>query len=248
MQLYYVVFLNFCVNWLLLTGAAKQAGLRGRMGRIALAAGLGAVHAAGCVLSGFRFLGALHWRLVCLVLMSALAFGTGRAAWKPGSLFTLEVMALGGAASIAGDSWLLLLFAVAVRILSRYSMGTGRRTLLPVEIRGREGTVRLTALHDTGNELRDPVTGEPVLVVGRSAALRLAGLTAGQLADPLAALGTIPGLRLIPYHSVDSDSGLLLAMRFPSVRIGGREHSGIVAFAPGGLEGEDYQALAGGIL
>ncbi len=42
-------------------------------------------------------------------------------------------------------------------------------------------------------------------------------------------------------------NGLLLAMRFPNVRIGGRSRTALVAFAPQSF-GSEYQALAGGIL
>jgi len=104
-------------------------------------------------------------------------------------------------------------------------------------------------LEDTGNCLRDPVTGASVLVVGAQAARLLTGLTQQQLRSPLTTLGTIPGLRLIPYRTVGTGAGLLLAMRFQNVRIGSWQGSTLVAFAPEGLEmGHPYQALTGGLL
>ena len=70
----------------------------------------------------------------------------------------------------------------------------------------------------------------------------LIGLTPEQLKRPLETItaSPLPGLRLIPYRAVGAENGLLLAMRFPSVCLGGRRGPGIVAFAPQVFE-EDYQ-------
>lgn len=252
-RMVWVVALNFCVNCLLLAGSCRMAGRSAAPERMFCAGLLGAAYAAGCLTPGFRFLGALHWWLTSLALMSVIAFGTGKSGWKAGGIFALLTMALGGMAMAVGHGggWATPLCAVGVRLLGQFSLG-GRqeRRLLPVEISGGGKTVRLTALQDTGNELRDPVTGERVLVIGGASAQQLTGLTAQQLRKPLETLmcAPVPGLRLIPFHSVGVENGLLLAMRFPRVRIGDRERPGIVAFAPQQLGGEEYQALAGGIL
>ena len=49
-------------------------------------------------------------------------------------------------------------------------------------------------------------------------------LTPEQLKRPLETItaSPLPGLRLIPYRAVGAENGLLLAMRFPAVRVGGR--------------------------
>ena len=97
-----------------------------------------------------------------------------------------------------------------------------------------------------GNTLRDPITGEPVLVVAGSVGQRLTGLTEDQLRTPLETLARrpIPGLRLIPYRAVGQSGGMLLGVRMDKVSVGSRQGSAIVAFAPEGLGGEGlYQAL-----
>jgi len=59
----------------------------------------------------------------------------------------------------------------------------------------------------------------------------------------------MPGLRLIPYHSVGQGEGMLLAKRFEQVTVGKRTRSALVAFAPEGLgRGDVYQALTGGVI
>ena len=98
-------------------------------------------------------------------------------------------------------------------------------------MRNGDVVVQLTALRDTGNQLHDPISGKPVLVIGTEAACELTGLSATQLRTPLQTIQTFPGLRLIPYRSVGNDGGFLLAKRFADVTIGERKQSALVAFA-----------------
>ena len=103
------------------------------------------------------------------------------------------------------------------------------------------------SVEDTGNLLRDPITGRQVLVVGGDVALELTGLTQEQLRSPVESIGALPGLRLIPYRNVGNSSGFLLALRLQNVKIGKWKGSTLVAFAPEGLSSEGaYQALTGG--
>ena len=101
-------------------------------------------------------------------------------------------------------------------------------------IRHGEKSVQLIALRDTGNTLKDPITGQQVLVIGEEAARTLTGLTAAQLRTPLETVAKrqVPGLRLIPYRAVGQPGGMLLAMRFSDVKIGNRKTSALIALAP----------------
>ena len=250
-----VMLLNFLVDFLLLLGTNRLSGFPLGPGRSAAGALLGGVYSGACMLPGFRFLGNGLWRTVSLACIAALAFGLGRSAWKRGGVFVLLSMAMGGVALSLGKGSILslALSALSIWLLCGVSFGgtVGGQEFVPVEIPGREGPVRLTALKDTGNTLRDPITGEPVLVIDHVTAALLTGLTESQLASPIEtlALGTVPGLRLIPYRAVGCSSGMLLGMRFEKVKIGTRVQSAVIAFAPGGLGGGSmYQALIGGVL
>ena len=246
-RLGWVAVLNFCVNALLLEGTARMAGRRVHPVRLLAASALGAGYAALCLKPGFAFLGELHWRLVSLALMSFLAFGPEG---KLCCCFTVLDLALGGAVMAAdrGGLWQLPLYAAGVYLLGKFAFGTPGKRLLPVQISGSGKTLRITALLDTGNQLRDPITGRSVLVIGAQAARELTGLTPEQLKRPLETItaSPLPGLRLIPYRAVGAENGLLLAMRFPAVKVGGRSRPGIVAFAPQSF-GEDFQAIVGGV-
>ena len=57
------------------------------------------------------------------------------------------------------------------------------------------------------------------------------------------------GFRLVPYRSLGTDGGMLIAKRFTDVRIGQKRTRALVAFAPERIgQGDVYQALAGGAI
>lgn len=248
-----VMVLNFLVDFLLLLGTNRLSGFPVQPWRCAGAALVGAVYSGACLLPGFRFLGNLLWRCVSLCLMGVMAFGFDAGALKRGGVFLLLSMAMGGIALSLGrgDVLSLVLCAAFCLLLSLVSFGgqVGGREYVPLKIAYEGQSASLIALKDTGNTLRDPVTGERVLVISAEVASRLTGLTLQQLQHPLETLvfHPVPGLRLIPYRSVGNAGGLLLAKRFEDVTIGEKKQSALVAFAAEGLgKGEIYQALTGG--
>lgn len=248
-----VAVLNFLVDLLLLLATNRIAGFPMAIGRAAAAAALGAIYAVGCALNGFAFLGNLPWRLICLLLMSAIAFGLSRGAWQRCILFVFLSMALGGIALGIGSGgfWAIVMGAVGTLLLCvvGFCGRDPRQKYVQVLICHGNHRLRLTALLDTGNTLRDPISGAPVLVADATVAEKLAGLSPSALADPVAALaGSVNrGLRLIPYHAVGQPKGLLLGMQVDELFIDGKKQKMIVAFAPQLIgQGKVYQALAGG--
>ena len=166
---------------------------------------------------------------------------------RKGAVFALLHLALSGLSFASGGGmWTPLFASAAILCHCNYSMPTQGQRFVPVELSYNDVTLKILALKDTGNCLRDPVTGKSVLVIGGKVAQKLTGLTQAQLKDPAAAMGTMPGLRLIPYQTVGRDHGLMLAMRFQNVKIGHWQGSALVAFAPEGLENTEYEAITGG--
>ena len=248
-----VMVLNFLVDFLLLLGTNRLSGFPSEARRCAGGALLGSVYSGACLLPGFRFLGNFLWRCVSLCLISVMAFGCNGSAWKRGGIFLLLSMSMGGIAlSLGRGDMLSLVFCGLICLfLSLVSFGgqVGGREYVPLKITYQGQCANLIALKDTGNTLRDPVTGEQVLVISDEIAARLTGLTLDQLRHPLetVAFRPIPGLRLIPYRAVGNPGGFLLAKRFEEVSVGGKTQSALVAFAAEGLgKGEMYQALTGG--
>lgn len=253
MQVYLdlVMLLNFLVDFLLLLGTNRLCGYPLGGKRASLAALLGGIYAGLCMLPGFSFLGNFLWRTVSLGLMSCIAFGATKSALRRGVVFTLLSMAMGGISLFVNSRgfWSVAISAVGVCLLCLvgFQNKLGVQSFVPVELTYGEKKICLTALQDTGNTLRDPVTGADVLVVGADVAQKLTGLTRSQLRAPVEFLDAIPGLRLIPYRTVGQGNGFLLALKLKDVKIGNRKGNTLVAFAPEGLHPEGaYQALTGG--
>ena len=111
--------------------------------------------------------------------------------------------------------------------------------------------LKIAALYDTGNTLRDPISGERVLVAGADIGETLFGLERYQLENPVETMLCPPvkGLRLIPYCTVGNSGGMLLAIRCDHVRIDQWQGSALVAFSPEKIgKGDVYQVLTGGIV
>lgn len=247
-----VLLLNFLVDFLLLLAAGRLCGYPVKPIRAAAGGLLGGLYAACCLLPGFSFLGNFLWRVVSLGAMAVIAYGCTYSALRRGLVFAFLCLALGGAVLGIGQGGIPGILGAAGILCLLCSFGfrerIGGATYIPVELSYGDSCLRLTALQDTGNTLRDPVTGRQVLIIGADAAQKLTGLTQIQLQNPVESLSALPGLRLIPYHSVGC-GGFLLAMRLQNVKIGAWHGDTLVAFAPEGLNREGaYQALTGGTL
>lgn len=248
-----VMILNFLVDFFLILGTNRLTGYPPGPGRAAVASVLGSIYAAACLMPGFQFLGNVLWRMVFFVLMSVQAFGWNVGAIRRGAVFVLLSMALGG---MAGGVRLkhfpaIALCALLLWLLCRIGFGGqfGNREYVPVELNWQGRTLRLMALRDTGNTLRDPLTGESVLVCGADVGEELLRLPRSAFQDPagIVAADLLPGMRLIPYRAVGQPGNMLLALRLKNVKIGDQRVSPLVAFAPQKLaNGEEYRMLTGG--
>ena len=103
--------------------------------------------------------------------------------------------------------------------------------LMPLEITFGPAIIRTTALLDTGNSLRDPLTRVPVVIVDCSlfaysadADLQLLGqvVSSGQLGQVSQLLGSsalATKIRLIPYRSLGTRNGLLIGVKPDSIKV-----------------------------
>lgn len=250
-----VVLLNFGVDLLLLLGTNRLCGHPMRFGRSAAAAALGGVYGGVCVLPGFGFLGNGFWRIIFLAIMGTIAFGINGSALRRVILFVILSLALGGMAVGLQEKSLhsILLGAGGIFLLCHLGFcgKLAGQELVEVVLQYGGKTERLTALCDTGNTLKDPITGESVLVVGSDVAKKVAGLTEQELSSPISTMEEqkIHNLRLIPYRAVGQPNGMLLALRMDAVTIDKKNAGTLVAFAPQQIgRKEGYQALTGGVI
>lgn len=237
------VGLNFLVDLCLLLGVNRLSGHPPGVRRAAAAAALGGGYAGACLVPGFSFLAGGLWRAVSLGLMGWTAFGADRSGWARSMLFILLSMALGGlAVSLHTGGAGLPLCAGGLAALCKMGLRGRGQEKVPLTVTYRGRTIRVLALRDTGNTLRDPITGETVTVLTPELGEEL-GIPAAALRDPAAVM--VPGLRLIPARTVGG-GGLLAAVRCDSVTIGGRPGGTLVAFARENFGNGEYQALTGG--
>lgn len=245
-----IFLVGWLVDFLLLMGVKQLYPDDSPWWRAVLAAALGGGYGAVCLLPGCGFLATGIFPALVMVVTALSAFGVGKKVLPRICAFLLIRLALCGIAVPGGmlRPWTVLLASVLTLILCLLGLPEGQGGYVPVELRYGAKHLQLTALRDTGNTLRDPVTGKPVLVLGADAAQKLTGLSPQQLRTPVESMQALPGLRLIPYRAI-CGSGLLLAMRVQDLRIGNWQGSGLVAFAPEVLSVEGkFQALTGGML
>ncbi len=235
-----VSILSAVVTWLLLLGTSRICGGTLDPWGAVLGAVLMGLYSGICV--KLHFLGNGLVRGLGLVCVGVMAFPADRDLPRRTAVFVLLSLALGGVAS--GGVWSAVLAAAGLLVLCLTGR-PGGGACVPVELTHRGQRVQIMALRDTGNTLRDPVTGRPVLVVGAQVAENLTGLSREQLQKPVESMGAIPGLRLIPYQTIGQRGAMMLGMKLQNVKIGSWEGSSLVAFAPEGLGGR-YQALTGG--
>lgn len=267
--------LNTVINYLLLRGSAALGGCSAPIGKLLLSAALGGVYAVLTVLPGLAFLQALPFQILCAAVMLPVAFGIKKSTWKQALFFLALSFAFGGAVlllvqavepdcvflggrafyAVSLPAMLLLAgacYAVAAVVLKNCGVHTGGdlvKTTLALD--GRE--VSFKALRDTGNTLRDPITGHAVMIVDRRVLRQMfpeQSLTLRQFEDPPQLMQLFSQrypncrFRLISYQSVGVSSGLLLAVRCKAV-VGSKKQPMLAAFSPVEL-GEHYQGLWGG--
>lgn len=275
-----VFLLNGAMDYLLLLCAARLAGLRLRRGRYLLAAVLGGAYAVAAFFPGLAFLAETPAKLAAGVLLALLAFGGEEKLLRLTLLFFAVACAMAGCVLALGlvaggvpmvngifytdvDGKVLLiagaagyaLLTVVFRAAAKHAV-SGELSAVRVSLDSR--TVSLTALLDTGSALRDPVSGQPVLVVAPGALDAVLPKAAAhlltpqllrfpaELLEPLRAAAPELHFRLVPYRSVGMPSGLLLAVRSDWTEAAGERYKHLlVALSPTKL-GEGYAALWGG--
>ena len=242
-----MMIMYYCVNYLLLLGTNRLLGYEYRWYRLMIASLYGSVFAVLCLLPYLSLIGSVPFRILSLFVVGALAFGLSFSGLKKCAVYFLLHMALHGITGVSSDYVMRFSTIAAIVIFVCCTILSKRSGLyVPVELYYAGRKLTLTALRDTGHSLRDPITGRSVLIVDALTAEGLTGLSRQQLQKPLETMGTVPGMRLIPYKTIGG-TGLMLALWLTDMKIGSQQRSGLVAFSPEVLSTDGvYQALFGG--
>lgn len=246
---FWALAIRYLVLFMLLMGTNQLCGAGICAMRLLVGSVVGVIYGALCTEQELFFLGNRFWYFIFTILIGLCSFGMTKNSLRPIMIFVLINLILDGVATDQTDilSGVLSLLGLCVLYVVGFWQCSGQ--LIPVEIFHHGQKIKLTAFRDTGHQLRDPLTGKSVLIVGADMALKLAGLTSQQLKDPVQSVVLSKGLRLIPYNTIGQAGALMLAMEVDEVRIGKKKYNAIIAFAPENFgENGCYQALAGGYL
>lgn len=264
--------INFITDYLILLTTAKVCALRPSRLRMLLGAALGGAYALLAVIFYPRLFSLLPVKLIFGGLTAFIAFW-GEARFVRTALCFFAVSAAFGGAVLAvsflsGRSYspivlelkiLVPAFCLSYAVISLLFRGSMRlpkgqgAVRVAVELSGRRAV--FTGLFDSGNSLRDPISGSRVIVAELSALsplfspeiLRIIALPGGAVESlgRLAKIDSGVSFRLIPYKSLGNSGSFLLCFRADRVIIGKKSEKGVlVAISPGGLwDGENYRAI-----
>ncbi len=268
--------LNLGLDGMLLSAARKLSRSGGSRLRTLLAAVLGAAYAGAVFCLPSPALTHPLTRLGVAVVMAWLAAGglhkTGPllllflllTCSLAGGVLLMEAAGVGAMSSGSGfpvtvsDGKLLLLCAAGEYLLAAGAARLTRRRgaeTAPVLLSCEGRKVLLRALVDSGNLLRDPLTGKPVLVVSAHAGAGLfppgcapdreALRRPEQCFADLASRWTPSRLRLVPFRAVGTGQGLLLAVRVDQLEVGGTVYRNRLAAVTAENFSGAYQGIIG---
>lgn len=210
---------NFTMDGVALLLAGRMMRQRIRMGRLLFAAFAGT---AGSM-SLFLFLNDYTWyrlgvHFLANPAMVWLCFRSRK--WKQflgqWLLTYLSCVLLGGVlawmaanSALGGNVWICLAGAMPFLFLSEKALGQFRRqkgTVCRVLLVTGQGNLAVRGFFDTGNLLMDPIVGKPVHIVKK------------EILREQIDKGMLP-LRLIPFHSLGKEEGLLEAVTIEGMYI-----------------------------
>ncbi len=266
-----VVIINTAANYIILLLTGIICDERVSRLKMFLSALFGGVYSACAIVPAWGFLTLFPVKITVSVVMLLIVFGGKKRILKTALVFYGVSAALGGmmyAASLRGDGiytpvglgvmaavfvLAYIIISLAFRRAAKNKPGGTRR----VDIKNGGKEAQFTALVDTGNSLKDPVTGQEAIIMGaediagilpdniRRAVLNCPAAEAMEIIGGTAA-GT--RFRLLPYSAVGVSGGLLLAFRPEELHIDGKKRDGVlIAISPNRItDGGGYSALIGG--
>ncbi len=197
------------------------------------------------VISGYQYGGDIIFKIILSLAMLGIVFMpiSLRRFINAMGIFYLIAFMSGGAALatvyLTEGNWLIVNVVAMGTILIVAELGWGivqkkiwqEMFFVPIEIQFGNKTVKVNALVDTGNRLKDPLTGTPVVIVESSVMVDvlprelndLINLSEGsdltEISAKLAGSTWSSRFRIIPYASIGKDRGLLIGFRPTMVRV-----------------------------
>lgn len=255
-----LLFVNLIMNGAILFASAKLTGAKTSFGRFAAADLIVSGYGLTVCLPSLGFFVCTVTKTTVAILVSAVAFKTRslRALLKHTCIFLfcyfgylavlMSVQALPFCESsiyiqnneiyfnipvptvIISALFLLLAANIAGRISASRKPS---RAFCDCEVSLAGKTVKLRCFKDSGNMLKDSITGDPVMIAEKS--------IIKNVTDDLYKNTRI---RIIPYRTADGKSGILYAFRPDSVKIDGETRRMLIAVSDTKL-GDEFNAIIG---
>jgi len=270
-----VFLLNALMDYLILLATARLSGIPLRRRRYFLAALLGGIYAVACFFPGSQFLSRTPVKAAAGIILSLIAFGCEAHLLRltlllfavscglAGSVLALGQISGGAVPAVNGIFYtdislrVLLIAATAAyfvfSVVFRADAGHHiRGEMLPARLCMRGKTISFSALYDTGNNLREPIHGKPVLILAQGMLDSLFPeeicciLKESPVEQILHLRKTAPWLSpvLLPYHSAGAEGDVLVGIKTDWLEVNGSCYpDGIVALLPTEME---VPALWGG--
>ncbi|GAB6100379.1 sigma-E processing peptidase SpoIIGA [Halanaerocella petrolearia] len=244
---------NLVMNYLLLWATAKLSDINYKIWRLLLTSMLGTAYTILIILPKFRFLNQIWIHFIVSVVMILISFApiSYKRLYKSLSYFYLITFVTAGAIlalyNLTGGSpltlntspdsgWLIIFGFVIIIIIGKFGWMFIQQKLLPdifciplkIEFEGESQQV--TALVDTGNQLEDPLTKTPVIIVEVEVLLEILpdrikqafskyNYNSNQLLDEVIDTRWSNRFRLIPFSSIGKEDGMLVGFRPDQVTI-----------------------------
>lgn len=259
--------LNFIIDYLLLVVTARVCSITIARRRYLIAAIVGGAYSVMCFMPNFEVLSSATMKLVLWLLISLIAFGCEARLFRCALSFLCISASFGGGvwalSMFWGDGFLyldlrimLLSFAICYAALSLVFSGkfSGVKSeVLHIRISHRDKTAEFYALRDTGNLLRDNISGKAVLVCSLSAVCELfspaeiSALSHDDSTEALLKLADIPDApKFYPilYSTVGASSGLLPCFSPEYLYVDRRlSHDYVLAITTQNIGSEEYSAV-----
>lgn len=247
---------NFSMDYVTLYLTSSLLHLKRRMWRMLLASSLGAL---GGVLCAVYIRSPLFTSIFGVLLCAAMtyaAYGSAplfpffrrtAAVWGSGAFIGGVVTAAASCGrGISGILPGVIVGGITAAVaLSRFTGGGAPKSAeIEISLCGR--SLKLTAMTDSGNLLKEPISGRPVVLLSDSAASRLVGTSALEAAEEKLSPEFERRFRLIPYRTVEG-AGMLRGFMPDRIAVEGSECDAVFAVERGGSYG-GYEALVPAVL
>lgn len=253
---------NAILDYFALLCAAVLSGAQTHRLHIAAAGIVGGVYACLCVMPDGVWLNSPAVKVSIGILLCVISFGSERHLFVCCTVFFLITAVFGGLFAALGLACqgqiyipinfkvLVLTFAgsyAALKLVYQHIPRTHKQEYGQIELQMNGKTVSFTALHDTGNELSDPISGLHVMICDAKIIQDLLpNLNWAEFnAEPLNLLSANPSIsfRLIPYKTV-SGTGMLVGFKPDQVKINGREENMCIAVSGTSFsDGKPYSGI-----